>query len=102
MSKKEYFPDKFPKYTTGPAYIVPGKLVPDLFSTALQLAYFRFEDVFLTGMVTQSLDIDDSIFWNKKRNEKLDISKCVCIHKALSNDQFDLWRFTSIADIAKY
>ncbi|KAF5285708.1 hypothetical protein FQA39_LY16514, partial [Lamprigera yunnana] len=57
ISPQQYKPAVFPDFTTGPAYLLPGRLAQELYAASLNHTYFKLEDVFLTGIVANDLKI---------------------------------------------
>jgi hypothetical protein len=47
----------YPNYVSGGGYVISGPLVPVLFDKALQVPYFHFEDVYLTGIVAKAANV---------------------------------------------
>lgn len=50
VSFSQFSPQTFPQFTTGPAYLITGDCVKDLYNKALNLTYLKLEDVYLTGI----------------------------------------------------
>lgn len=57
MSKKEYFFEYYPSFLSGPAYLLPVTLSPELYDEALKQPHLRLEDVYITGIVATKLNI---------------------------------------------
>ncbi|XP_038107031.1 beta-1,3-galactosyltransferase 5 [Culex quinquefasciatus] len=69
VSLEEFSPARYPSFTTGPAYLLTADIIPELFSKALEMPFFKMEDVFLTGIVAEQLQIQrvgDSQFLNQR------------------------------------
>ena len=56
MSSKHYLPRPhypayhIPEFLSGPAYVLSGSVVPDLYACALSTEYINLEDVYTTGL----------------------------------------------------
>lgn len=86
----------FPSFTTGPAYVMTGDIVQDLYVRALKTVYLKLEDVFTTGIVAQSLGIE-RLHVNEFVNRRISFNPCnirnaISVHMIKSNEQFDLWK----------
>ena len=49
--------NEYPDFVSGTGYVMSGALIPTLFNKSLQVPLFHLEDVFLTGIVAQHLNI---------------------------------------------
>lgn len=47
----------FPDFVSGTGYVMSAALVPAMFEMSLQVPLFHLEDVFLTGIVAQKLNL---------------------------------------------
>ena len=47
----------YPDFVSGTGYVLSGALIPVMFDKSLQVPLFHLEDVFLTGIVAQHLNI---------------------------------------------
>ncbi|EDW04110.1 uncharacterized protein LOC6561984 [Drosophila grimshawi] len=86
----------FPSFTTGPAYVMTGSIVHDLYVRSLTTVYLKLEDVFATGIVAQSLGIE-RLHVNEFVNRRISFNPCnirnaISVHMIKSNEQFDLWK----------
>ncbi|KAH8392569.1 hypothetical protein KR215_011799 [Drosophila sulfurigaster] len=86
----------FPSFTTGPAYVMTGDIVHDLYVRSLKTVYLKLEDVFTTGIVAQSLGIE-RLHVNEFVNRRISFNPCnirnaISVHMIKSNEQFDLWK----------
>ncbi|XP_034473298.1 beta-1,3-galactosyltransferase 5-like [Drosophila innubila] len=91
------YPEKvYPTFTTGPAYLMTGDIIHDLYVGSLKKAYLNLEDVFITGFVAQSLDIERFHvyeFINRRiGHTSCNIRKSISLHMVKSSEQFDLWQ----------
>ncbi len=76
----------YPNYVSGGGYVISGPLVPVLFETALQVPYFHFEDVYLTGIVAKTANVipeDNTSFGF--RTLPADVDKCAYRHLITSH-----------------
>ncbi|XP_066258860.1 beta-1,3-galactosyltransferase 5-like [Euwallacea similis] len=103
ISPQQYKPPVFPDFTTGPAYLLPANLAKPLYQSALNHTYLKLEDVFLTGIVANGLNIKRvhaPEFLNKRVTfTPCNVQKEISIHMVKSAEQFDLWK--KLHDIAK-
>lgn len=57
-SEIEYSGNIYPNYVNGPSYLMTTDILHELYNTSLNTPYLKYEDVFLTGLVAQQLNID--------------------------------------------
>ncbi|KAI8043658.1 UDP-GlcNAc:betaGal beta-1,3-N-acetylglucosaminyltransferase 9 [Drosophila gunungcola] len=86
----------FPSFTTGPAYVLTGDIVHELYVRSLKTVYLKLEDVFTTGIVAKSLNIK-RVQANEFVNRRISFNPCnirnaISVHMIKSNEQFDLWK----------
>jgi hypothetical protein len=96
VSLEQFKPLTFPQFTTGPAYLMTSDCVKDLYEKALNLTYLKLEDVYLTGIVAQEVNVK-RVLVNEFLNRRIafnacNIKKSISIHMIKSNEQFDLWK----------
>lgn len=96
ISPQQYKPSVFPDFTTGPAYLLPARLSKDLYTAALNHTYFKLEDVFVTGIVANSLKIR-RVHAPEFLNKRVSLTPCsvqhgISIHMVKGAEQYDLWK----------
>ncbi|XP_014256309.1 beta-1,3-galactosyltransferase 5-like isoform X2 [Cimex lectularius] len=96
VSTKQFSQAVFPDFTTGPAYLLTGDIVRDMYTKALKSTYLKLEDVFTTGIVAQALNIK-RVHVNEFINKRIpfnicNIKKSISIHMIKYHEQFDLWK----------
>ncbi|XP_064546782.1 uncharacterized protein LOC135434213 [Drosophila montana] len=96
VSTDQFPASVFPSFTTGPAYVMTGEVVHDLYVRSLKTVYLKLEDVFTTGIVAQSLGIE-RLHVNEFVNRRISFNPCnirnaISVHMIKSNEQFDLWK----------
>lgn len=96
VSLNQYQPAIFPDFTTGPAYLMTGDVIHDLYTTALGKTYLKLEDVFMTGIVAQDVKIK-RIHVHEFLNKRVAMNACsiqkgISIHMVKFHEQFDLWK----------
>ncbi|KAL1110517.1 hypothetical protein AAG570_008045 [Ranatra chinensis] len=96
VSLKQFSPVVFPDFTTGPAYLLTGDIVRDMYKNALNHTYLKLEDVFTTGIVAQSINVK-RVHINEFLNKRIpfnvcNIKKSISIHMVKYHEQFDLWK----------
>ncbi|XP_014290943.1 beta-1,3-galactosyltransferase 5 [Halyomorpha halys] len=57
VSSSEYDKPRYPDFLFGPAYLLSSDCLRPLFTQALKTEFFRLEDVFITGIVAESVNI---------------------------------------------
>lgn len=98
VSKGEYHHVVYPSFCTGPAYVLSGDIIHDLYEQALKTIYIKLEDVFITGIVADSLGIfriHATNFANRRvpfTSRPYVIRKVISVHKLRIGEQFELWR----------
>lgn len=96
ISTRQYKPSLFPDFTTGPAYLFPARLSKELYLAALNHTYFKLEDVFVTGIVANSLKIK-RVHASEFLNKRVPLTACsvqkgISIHMVKGPEQYDLWK----------
>ncbi|XP_001355921.3 UDP-GlcNAc:betaGal beta-1,3-N-acetylglucosaminyltransferase 9-like [Drosophila pseudoobscura] len=96
VSVDQFAAGVFPSFTTGPAYVLTGDIVHELYVRSLKTVYLKLEDVFTTGIVAKSLDIK-RVQVNEFVNRRISFNPCnirnaISVHMIKSNEQFDLWK----------
>lgn len=96
VSKEQYKNVLFPDFTTGPAYLLTGDIVHELYTSALNQTYLKLEDVYTTGIVAQELKVK-RVHVNEFLNKKIvghacNVQKAISIHMVKFHEQFDLWK----------
>lgn len=96
VSKEQYKNVLFPDFTTGPAYLITGDVVHELYTCALNQTYLKLEDVYTTGIVAQEMKVK-RIHVNEFLNKKIvghacNVQKAISIHMVKFHEQFDLWK----------
>lgn len=96
VSVKQFSQPVFPDFTTGPAYLLTGDIIRGLYKNSLKTTYLKLEDVFMTGIVAQSLNfkrVHINEFINKRIPFNIcNIKKSISIHMVKFHEQFDLWK----------
>ncbi|XP_033235261.1 beta-1,3-galactosyltransferase 5-like [Drosophila pseudoobscura] len=96
VSDKQYGYSVYPPFTTGPAYLLTGDTVHDLYVHSLRTYYFHLEDVFMTGFVASRLKIK-RVHSGYFRNRRISLHPCsirhtISAHMIRESEQYDLWR----------
>lgn len=96
VSPSQYQPATLPDFTTGPAYLMTGDVIHNLYVAALGTTYLKLEDVFTTGIVAQDIKIKRthvSEFYNRRVTmNACSIQKGISVHMVKFDEQFDLWK----------
>lgn len=96
VSPSQYQPAILPDFTTGPAYLMTGDVVHDLYTVALSKTYLKLEDVFTTGIVAQDFKVKRTHvneFYNRRVTmNACTIQKGISVHMVKFDEQFDLWK----------
>ncbi|EDW35140.1 GL24759 [Drosophila persimilis] len=96
VSHKLYTGLQYPPFTTGPAYLLTGDIVHELYVESLNTFYMHLEDVFITGIVARTLKIK-RVEANAFRNSRIALSPCkirnvISVHMIKPSEQYHLWR----------
>lgn len=96
VSPNQYKPHQFPDFTTGPAYLLTGDVINDLYRGALAKTYLKLEDVMVTGIVAQEQSftrVHVNQFFNKRTSlNPCIVQRAISIHMIKFHEQFDLWK----------
>ncbi|XP_075213810.1 beta-1,3-galactosyltransferase 5-like [Lycorma delicatula] len=96
VSVRQFSSYFFPNFVTGPAYLLSGDTVYDLYKNALERYYLKLEDVFTTGIVAEALAIKRfhcQLFLNKWiPYSEYNIKNVISIHTQSFHEQFYLWK----------
>ncbi|XP_015036549.2 beta-1,3-galactosyltransferase 5-like isoform X3 [Drosophila pseudoobscura] len=87
---------QYPPFTTGPAYLLTGDIVHELYVQSLNTYYIQLEDVFITGFVAKRLKIRRE-HANEFLNSRISLRPCkirnaISVHKIKPREQYHLWR----------
>ncbi|BFF94611.1 beta-1-3-galactosyltransferase 5-like [Drosophila madeirensis] len=96
VSQQQYGGAIYPPFTTGPAYLLTGDILHELYVHSLRTYYFHLEDVFITGFVAKRLMIR-RVHAGYFRNRRIPFNPCnirnsISVHMIKENEQYDLWR----------
>jgi len=99
ITEAQYPEDKFPDFATGPSYLVSLQAAREIYQAAMEFKYIHLEDVFLTGVVADSLDISRLDVHEFKNNAVrvpaqfmgCTIQNSVTIHKVEPDEQRELY-----------
>ncbi|XP_041452277.1 beta-1,3-galactosyltransferase 5-like isoform X1 [Drosophila obscura] len=96
VSHKSYSGMQYPPFTTGPAYLLTGDIVHELYMQSLHTYYMQLEDVFITGIVAKSLKIK-RVQAKDFRNSRISLVPCtirnaISVHMIKPSEQYNLWR----------
>lgn len=101
-AQSKYFVDKtqfkaavYPNFLTGPAYLVTQDSVHDMYQQALNMTFLRVEDVFMTGVVAESVGVQ-RVHVNEFVNRRIafnvcNVRKTISVHMVKFYEQFVLW-----------
>lgn len=96
ISKVQYGGKYFPVFTTGPAYLLTGDIVAELYAQSLATPYLKLEDVLMTGIVADLLGIErinvKEIANIRMKPWACRIRSSITVHMVEPNEQFDLWK----------
>ncbi|XP_053611521.1 beta-1,3-galactosyltransferase 5-like [Plodia interpunctella] len=102
VTYKEYPEKLYPRFLTGPAYLLSTDVTRDLFTTAANEPYFKIEDVFITGILAEKLKIK-RIHINEFHNSKLRGEVCrlldqISVHGFTSTELLKTWNKLQASD----
>lgn len=97
VSPEEYSPPRYPAFTLGSVYMVTRAAVHDLYTKATELAFFKLEDVFMTGIVAELLnvtriDVDEFANFVYKEYKTCEIRKYITTFHVTRVKQFAHWK----------
>lgn len=104
MSTDEYALSNLPVFTAGGGYVISRLAIHDLYAKALKLPYLKLEDVFITGVVAQLMNvkrIHGFDHYNLALNENIafdtpssicKLRKIISIHGIKPKKQLELWK----------
>ncbi|KAH8271108.1 hypothetical protein KR018_011897, partial [Drosophila ironensis] len=96
LSINDYPASTFPDFTTGPAYLLTGDIVHELYKKSLHLLYLKLEDVYITGIVAEMLGIERvnvQEIYNLPYNLKTcNVHAWISYHMVEPHMQFKLWQ----------
>lgn len=99
ISEEEFSSAWYPTFTTGPAYLLTADIIAELFNKALEMPFFKMEDVFLTGIVADQLKIGrvgESEFVNRRisatGSDRCKVRSVISIHDLKPNELYEFWR----------
>ncbi|XP_033235252.1 beta-1,3-galactosyltransferase 5-like isoform X1 [Drosophila pseudoobscura] len=96
VSRQQFRGTVYPPFTTGPAYLLTGDIVHELYVQSLNTYYMPLEDVFITGIVAKRLKIRRE-HAKEFRNSRISFLPCnirnaISVHKIKPIEQYNLWR----------
>ncbi|XP_022216476.2 beta-1,3-galactosyltransferase 5-like isoform X2 [Drosophila obscura] len=96
VSHQQYRDAVYPPFTTGPAYLLTGDIVHELYMHSLRTFYFQLEDVLITGILAESLNIS-RVHVDNFCNRRIIFTPCrisfaISVHMIKENEQYNLWR----------
>ncbi|XP_039297595.1 beta-1,3-galactosyltransferase 5 [Nilaparvata lugens] len=96
VSARQFSPPVFPDFVTGPAYLLSGDVMHDLYTNSLGRNYLKLEDVYTTGIVAEAINVS-RIHVNEFLNKRIpfnpcNIKKSISIHMIKYHEQYDLWK----------
>uniref|UniRef100_A0A1B6CA38 Hexosyltransferase n=2 Tax=Clastoptera arizonana TaxID=38151 RepID=A0A1B6CA38_9HEMI len=74
-SVDQFPPSVFPDFTTGPAYLLTGDTIHELYENALDHTYLKLEDVFTTGIIAQAIHVK-RVHVNEFLNKRIPFNVC--------------------------
>ena len=109
ITAAQYAADTYPDFATGPSYLLSRAAVAEILPAALEAAYLHLEDVFLTGVVAESLGIqrvDEEEFKNNAVRVPAQFMGCtiqrsVTIHKVDPEEQAALLQLARSPDCGR-
>ena len=102
ITEAQYPEESFPDFATGPSYLVSTQAAGEIYAAAMEFKYIHLEDVFLTGVVADSLDISRTDVHEFKNNAVrvpaqfmgCTIEKSFTIHKVEPEEQKELYQLS--------
>ncbi|KAH8271106.1 hypothetical protein KR018_011895, partial [Drosophila ironensis] len=96
VSTRHYPASTFPSFTSGPAYLLTGDIVHELYKQSLRMTYLHLEDVYITGIVAEMLGIE-RVHGKQFANLRAKFQTClvrkrISFHDIAPYEQFKLWQ----------
>ena len=96
LSHESFKGDYLPDFVTGPAYVMTGDLVEPLYHATLNARFIRLEDVLVTGVLADKLNIT-RVSAKEFMNYRIVEDTCrfataVSVHNIKFEEQFDIWQ----------
>jgi len=109
ITEAQYPGDNYPDFATGPSYLVSNKAVMEIVPVAMEEKYIHLEDVFLTGVVAESLGIsrhNNEQFKNNANRVPARFMGCtllhtITIHKVDPEEQEELTQLANNPECGK-
>ena len=109
INEAQYPETTYPDFATGPSYLVSREAVAEILEAAMDMNYIHLEDVFLTGVVADSLGIqrlDENEFKNNAVRVPAQFMGCtiersVTIHKVSPEEQLELFKLSKHPNCGK-
>lgn len=97
VSSEEYSPPVYPNFTFGMVYLITRAAVHDLYMKSMELAYFKLEDVFVTGIVAElvkvkRINVNEFANFASRDFSACEIRKTISTTYVNSAKQFDFWK----------
>jgi len=98
ITEAQYSEERYPDFATGPSYLVSKAALRDIYQHAMELNYIHLEDVFLTGVVAEDVNVSREDLHEFKNNAVripaqfmgCTIEKSFTIHKVGPSEQLEL------------
>ncbi|CAG9810504.1 unnamed protein product [Chironomus riparius] len=96
VSHDEYYGQSYPKFITGPAYMMTIDCVRLIYDAVLDAKYFKLEDVFITGIIANLVGIKRINTEEFKKSDPELITKCelkdiVSVNGVTVDQHYDFW-----------
>ena len=109
ITESQYPGERYPDFVTGPSYLVSRRAAAEILPAAMEQKYIHLEDVFLTGVVADSLSIPRINIGEFKNNAVrvpaqfmgCTIEKSFTIHKVSPEEQSELHELASSPNCGK-
>ena len=102
ITHEQYAENNYPPFVTGPSYLVSRPAFDLLHQAAMNRPFFHLEDVFITGIVAESVDVPRRLAIEFRNNATpipvrflgCTLTKTISIHKVKPEEQAELARMT--------
>jgi len=109
ITEAQYPGENYPDFATGPSYLVSNSAVIEIIPVAMEEKYIHLEDVFLTGVVAESLGIiryNNEQFKNNANRVPARFMGCtllhtITIHKVGPEEQAELTQLANNPECGK-
>ena len=110
ITQEQYTETSYPPFVTGPSYLISRPAFDLLQQAAMNRPFFHLEDVFITGIVAESVDVPRRLAVEFRNNATpiptrflgCTLTKTISIHKVKPEEQIELSRMAENPQCGKH